>query len=99
MKIRKLDKRYKGYGAWTHRAEFGHQFRVSYHKRVDMLCNLHDARSMLTKSFGAGAVVDEYWALEARGIELPKWAYNLTGDIYMRDEALVIFQLAMGKWK
>lgn len=99
MKIRKLDRRYKGCGAWTHRAEFGFQFQQPYDSRVEMLCNLHDARSMLTKAFGVGAVVDEYWALEIRGIELPKWAYNLTGDIYMRDEALVMFQLAMGKWK
>ncbi len=97
MKIRKLDKRYNGNGYWSHRAEPGAWY--GYDARRKGLANFYDQREFLNRSFGMGAFVDEAGALKALGREIPKWGFDMDGNIFLREEALTQFQLAIGRWE
>lgn len=91
MKIKKLDRRYGGYGFWTHRAEprWGDNAQLWFYEK----------REFLNRSFGMGARVEECYKLQAAGREIPKWGFDNDGNIFLRDEALVQYQLAMGRWE
>lgn len=97
MRIRKLDKRYNGNGFWTHRAEPGGWY--SQDARSKGLVNFYDQREFLNRSFGMGAFVEEVWALQKAGREIPKWGFDMDGNIFLREEALVTFQLALERWQ
>ena len=91
MKIRKLDKRYNGNEFWTHRAEprWSHSAQLWFYEQ----------REFLSRSFGIGARVEECYQLKQAGREIPKWGFDNDGNIFLRDEALTQFQLAMGRWE
>ena len=91
MKIRKLDKRYNGNAFWTHRAE----------PRYSTTGQLwfYEQREFLSRSFGVGARVEECVQLQQAGRDIPKWGFDNDGNIFLRDEALTQFQLAMGRWE
>ena len=91
MKIRKLDKRYNGNAFWTHRAE----------PRYSTTGQLwfYEQREFLSRSFGVGARVEECFQLQQAGRDIPKWGFDNDGNIFLRDEALTQFQLAMGRWE
>ena len=97
MKIRKLDKRYNGYQFWTHRAEPGPQ--RGHDARARVLLNFFDQREFLIRSFGPGAYIEEVWPLSRAGRTIPKWGFDTDGNIFLRDEALTHYQLAMEKWQ
>ncbi len=97
MKIRKLDRRYNGFGTWSHRAEAGPWYGGD--ARRQGLINFYKQREFLARSFGMGAFVEEVFALKDAGIEIPKWGFDMDGNIFLREEALVTFQLALERWK
>lgn len=97
MKIRKLDKRYNGYQFWTHRAEPG-SIR-GHDARSKMLIDFFDQREFLNRSFGPGAYIEEVWALSRAGRAIPVWGFDTDGNIFLREEALTNYMLAMEKWK
>ncbi len=91
MNIRKLDKRYNGNAFWTHRAE----------PRWSATAGLrfYEQREFLTRSFGVGCRVEEAWQIQGAGRDIPKWGFDNDGNIFLREEALTTFQLAMGRWE
>ena len=95
--MRKLDKRYKGVGDWTHRMEL-HQVGNWEQQRKRMF-KVHEVRCMLTANFGAGCHVDEAGSLKGAGVELPFWGFNHEGDFFVRGEALVLMELSKGRWE
>ena len=90
MRIRKLDKRYSGFGFWTHRAE------PRYSETAQLW--FYEQREFLNRSFGVGARVEECYQLKEAGRDVPKWGFDDDGNIFLRDEALTQFQLAIGRW-
>lgn len=97
MKIRKLDKRYNGYQFWTHRAEPGPQ--RGHDARGNALLNFYDQREYLTQNFGVGAYIEEVWVLSRAGRAIPLWGFDTDGNIFLREQALTNYMLAMEKWK
>ncbi len=91
MRIKKLDRRYSGFEFWTHRAE-------PRYSTTGQL-NFYEQREFLTRSFGVGARVEECWQIKASGREIPKWGFDNDGNIFLREEALTQFQLALGRWE
>ena len=89
MKIRKLDKRYNGNAFWTHRAE----------PRYSTTGQLwfYEQREFLSRSFGIGARVEGCYQLQQAGRDIPNWGFDNDGNIFLREEALTQFQLAMGR--
>lgn len=96
MRIHKLDRRYNGNSYWTHRAECGGWY--GHEARTRGLVGFYEQRTMLTTTFGPGCMVEEAGALARAGREVPKWGFDAEGNIFLRDEALVTFQLAIGRW-
>ena len=96
MHIRKLDKRYNGHQFWTHRAEPGKVWGAA---RADALVGFYEQREFLNKTFGMGAFIEEVWALKQKEREIPKWGFDAECNLFLRDEALVMFELAKDKWK
>ena len=92
----KLDRRYKGYGTWTHKTDvrwYGHEARMKG------LLAFYEMREFLSRSFGMGAFVEEIPAIRHANREVPKWGFDMNGDVFLRDEALVQFELAKGRWE
>jgi hypothetical protein len=97
IKVRKLDRRYKGHEHWTHRAENGGWY--GYEARMKGLVDLYNQRVMLTTAFGPGCFVEEAGALAKQNQAVPIWGFDYEGNVFLRDEALVTFQLAKGRWE
>ena len=95
--VQKLDRRYKGNGHWTHRAENGSWYGAE--ARIKGLVEFYEQRAMLTTAFGPGCFVDEAWALVKMNREVPVWGFDYEGNIFLRDQALVTFELAKGRWQ
>ena len=94
--VQKLDRRYKGHEHWTHRAENSGWY--GYEARVKTLNDLYDQRVMLTTAFGPGCFVEEAGALVKMNRPVPVWGFDYEGNVFLRDEALVTFELAKGRW-
>ncbi len=90
MRIKKLDRRYSGFEFWTHRVE------PRYNSNAQLM--FFEQREFLSRSFGVGARVEECYQLRQAGRDIPKWGFDNDGNIFLRDEALTQFQLAMGRW-
>ena len=97
MRIQRLDRRYNGNGYWTHRAEPGMWY--GHEARSKGLVNFYDQRVMLTTAFGPGCFIQEAGPLRRAGREVPLWGFDLDGNIFLRDQALVTFELAKGRWQ
>ena len=92
----KLDRRYKGYGVWTHRTESNY-----YHgedARAKARLRFFEQRHFMTTQFGPGCFEWEAWALEKFGRPVPIWGFDESGNIFLRDEALTTFILTEGRW-
>lgn len=96
MHVVKLDRRYRGFGHWTHRAESRGWWGDDHHRRV--FYNFYDQRRFLTQMHGAGAWVDEAGAIVGSGEQVPVWGFDMEGNLYLRDDALVSFELAKERW-
>ena len=59
----------------------------------------YDQREFLNRSFGMGAFIEEVWAISRAGREVPKWGFDAECNIFLREEALTQFQLALGRWE
>ena len=93
ISVVKLNRNYNGYGVFTHRVEFwgGHQgARVKQWIRI---------RNWLWSQFGPSA--EQFLARPDNfDGEQPKWAWDSDkSSIYLRDEALVMFQLRKEFWE
>jgi hypothetical protein len=84
VRIKKLDRRFNGYGVWTHRTE------PSYTSRANALVNFVEFRKFLTNVFGPGVHEREAGYLMGRKMEVPKWGYDDYCSIYCRDEAATL---------
>ena len=95
--LRKLDKRFKGVDYWTHTLELN--LWGDYAARSRRLVKVYEARCMLTANFGAGCHVDEAYCLDRNDIAVPIWGFNNDGEFYVRQESLVLMELAKGRWE
>lgn len=96
MKVIKLDRRYSGHGTWTHRTNGGHWY--GHDARMTGLLAFYEMRCYLTKMNGNGCFIHEAPALTNAGLEVPEWAWDTDGNIFLRGSALVNFQLIKDKW-
>jgi len=92
MNVVKLDRRYDGYGFFTHRVEFyGSQ---SYRTRQWIR-----ARNWLWQQFGPSAEQSLARADYFDGVQ-PKWAWDSDkSSIYLKEEAFTMFQLRKEFWE
>ncbi len=97
VRVRKLDRRYNGHAHWTHRAENGPWW--GHEARTAGLVAFFDQRVMLTTAHGPGCFVEEAGSLIKVGREVPVWGFDYEGNVFLRDEALVTFELAKGRWQ
>lgn len=93
----KLDRRYNGYGTWTHRTDYPGSYGAEARSKARL--RFFEQRSFLTTQFGPGCFVWEAGTLEARGRRVPIWGFDEAGNIFLRDEALTTFILTEGRWE
>ena len=62
MKVIKLDRRYSGYGTWTHRTNGGSWYGEE--ARAKGLLGFYDMRCYMTQMNGPGCFIHEAWGLE-----------------------------------
>ena len=96
MKVIKLDRRYSGYGVWTHRTNGGDWYGKE--ARVKGLVSFYDMRCYMTQMNGPGCFIHEAGPLKSLGREVPEWAWDMDGNVFFRDLALVNFTLAKDRW-
>jgi len=97
VRVIKLDRRYNGYGTWTHRTDGGQWYGEL--ARIKGLVAFYDMRCYMTKMNGPGCFVQEAGCIKAVGREVPEWGWDVDGNVYFRGSALVNFELAKERWK
>ena len=97
MKLIKLDRRYSGYGVWTHRTNGGAWYGAE--ARLKGLISFYDMRCYMSKMNGPGCFIYEAGPLQSLGRPVPEWAWDVEGNVFFRDSALVNFRLAMERWE
>ena len=93
----KLDRRYKGYGTWTHRTDYPGAYEEDARAKIRL--RFFEQRAFLTTQFGPGCFQWEAWALKKLGRPVPVWGFDEAGNIFLRDEALTTFILTEGRWE
>lgn len=96
MNVIKLDRRYTGYGYWTHRSSNTPAWGFEARQRARL--NYFEQRCFLTTQFGAGCFVWEASSIIASGRELPVWAFDNRGYLFLKGDALTTFLLTEGRW-
>ncbi len=92
MNLVKLNRNYNGYGYFTHRVEFygSQEYRIRQWIRV---------RNWLWQNFGPSAEQSLARADYFDGVQ-PNWAWDSEkSSIYLKEEALVLFQLRREFWE
>lgn len=93
MNVVKLDRRYDGYGRFSHRVEFyGRNAQVRIKQWVK-------ARNWLWKQFGPSAelIAAHDWAFD--GVQ-PVWAWDAEkSSLYLSQEAYTLFMLKKEFWE
>lgn len=91
MTLVKLNRNYKGYGVFTHRVEF-------YGSRDHRVRQWIGVRNWLWQNFGPSAE-QELARPEFFDGAQPKWAWDTEkSSVYLREEALMMFNLTKDRW-
>jgi len=90
----KLDRRYNGYGVWTHRTDYG----GVYGHGANGQKRFYEQRLFLNTHFGPGCFEWETSMLEEIGRTVPLWGFDVYGRIFLKGEALTTFLLAKDRW-
>jgi hypothetical protein len=93
----KLDRRYNGYGVWTHRTDYGGYYGADARQKARL--RFYEQRCFLTTQFGPGCFEWEAGTLSATGRQVPLWGFDEAGNIFLKDEALTTFILTEGRWE
>jgi hypothetical protein len=93
QELKKLDRRFNGYGHWTHRTE-----PQGFRNAVDWRINFLDFRNWMWGTYGPGCKESEASALVAIGREVPVWGWDDYGSIYARDTAMTSLLLAKDRF-
>lgn len=96
VSVVKLDRRYNGYPTFTHRFDAGQWYGAEARRKG--LVAFFDMRAYLTQMNGPGCFIQEAGALRAMNREVPEWGWDMDGNVYFRDSALVNFTLAKERW-
>jgi hypothetical protein len=96
VRVIKLDRRYNGYGTWTHRTDGGQWYGAV--ARDNGLISFYDMRCYMTQMNGPGCFIYEAGALKKIGRAVPEWGWDVDGNVYFRESALVNFRLAQERW-
>ena len=96
MSLVKMDRRFKGHPWWTHKWDkYGYGEEAC--RRI--ILEFIDQREYLTRMNGSGCFEFEASYLKRAGKQVPEWGFNESGNIFLRDTALINFRLAMEKWQ
>lgn len=96
MKLVKLNRNYNGYGYFSHRLELIGGKNRTRQQRVQQWISI---RNWLWSQFGASAEQDLARPAYFNGHQ-PQWAWDSEKScLYLRDEALVMFQLKKEFWE
>jgi hypothetical protein len=91
--LKKLDRRFNGYGHWTHRTE-----PTGFRHDINWRINFLDFRNWMCANYGPGCKESEASALKAIGREVPVWGWDDYGSIYARDIAMTTLLLAKDRF-
>ena len=93
QELKKLDRRFNGYGHWTHRTD-----PCGFRSAVDFHVNFTEFRNWMWANYGPGCREKEAAALIAAGKEVPVWGWDDWGSIYARDIAMTTLVLAKDRF-
>ena len=91
--LKKLDRRFNGYGHWTHRTE-----PTGFRHAINWRINFLDFRNWMCANYGPGCKESEAGALKAIGRAVPVWGWDDYGSIYARDIAMTTLLLAKDRF-
>lgn len=91
--LKKLDRRFNGWGHWTHRTD-PEYFKTS----LDARLNFMEFRNWMWANYGPGCRQSEASALVTVGREVPIWGWDDYGSIYARDLAMTTLILAKDRF-
>ena len=97
MKVIKLDRRYNGFGIWTHRTDYPGAYGEEARNKARL--RFYEQRSFLTTQCGIGCFEWEAHTLIKTDREVPKWGFYEAGNIFLKDDALTVFLLTEDRWK
>jgi hypothetical protein len=104
IKIQKLDRRYDGFGMFSHRAHFVSLSRGGSDRKQDLLRYV-ECRNQLWDRWGPGIENSMFWLYRDSDFgtvdpNRPRWAWSDKDlVIYLRDEALTEFMLSYERWQ
>ena len=93
QELKKLDRRFNGFGHWTHRTD-----PMGFRTATDWQINFMEFRNWMWANYGPGCRESEATGLVAVGREVPVWAWDEYGSIYARDIAMTTLVLAKDRF-
>jgi hypothetical protein len=93
QELKKLDRRFNGFGHWTHRTD-----PMGFRSRTDWQMNFMEFRNWMWASYGPGCRESEATAMVSISKEVPLWAWDEYGSIYARGEAMTSLLLAKDRF-
>ena len=93
QELKKLDRRFNGWGHWTHRTD-----PMGFRTATDWQINFMEFRNWMWANYGPGCRESEATGLVAVGREVPVWAWDEYGSIYARDIAMTTLVLAKDRF-
>lgn len=73
--IEQLDGRHKGYGRWTHRAEFRREWAPGINTKVETTKSFIETRNTLWETFGPGCDREELYNIVRSTETTPEWGW------------------------
>ena len=93
QELKKLDRRFNGFGHWTHRTD-----PMGFLTATDWQINFYEFRNWMWANYGPGCRESEATALAKTGRPVPLWAWDEYGSIYARDIAMTTLVLAKDRF-
>ena len=93
QELKKLDRRFNGFGHWTHRTD-----PMGFRTATDWKMNFYEFRNWMWANYGPGCRESEAGTLSFLGREVPVWGWDEYGSIYARDIAMTTLLLAKDRF-
>ena len=93
QELKKLDRRFNGWGHWTHRTD-----PCGFHSRMDWRMNFYEFRNWMWSNYGPGCRESEAGTLKRLNLAVPVWGWDDYGSIYARDIAMTTLILAKDRF-
>lgn len=91
--LKKLDRRFNGWGHWTHRTD-----PEGFRSALDWKMNFWEFRNWMWATYGPGCRESEVGTVKFVTGETPLWGWDEYGSIYARDIAMTTLLLAKDRF-